>query len=672
MSESPPYTDGLFGIHRRYVKIPRDQLKLLDRPDAWRADGIANVPAQVLESLQHFHTPKPSQSSQRNISASRLGSSPPTSNPSCQSDDDEPGTPEETRSPGGSDSESPKSGVSWSQSPEHHRRPLAVPDPPQESSPTRMPLTSSRRSPKPLPKAVPPSRSFLNVFPSSSLGSEADMEIEPLQAMPYTSERINQASRAAPPQPTPPSAQIPIISSTYTLDGATPEPPLKRARRMKPPPFGNSQPSGIEPPTTPALGPSMQYEPGQSSSSRPSTTSTATSHGQGQASLVAPSPLSAVATLQPAEDAHIALDLVHRPGETSQESPPTLSKIPPNGPASQVPFTAFKIAYPNFPGTQTDFIRACLCLEDLRKRKALPEFLYDDFIRVFCGPYIQYIEHLIGNPREKAPLTAIHWYNDNVTKPDYDKGVISKASLRNVSQSYPDSVRDILGGITGQGETAAKATQSQGAATQNKPAQESSTPDSTPFAFKGPSSKPQSGYSRHTQDGQDRITGELLSDPISTVDPSQPRLRQSLRPISPPHRSSSGVDRADRLTSSTPEVSRRKSRVSEIKVDTDLPDSPALSSFPQIVMQTQADAEEPRRRTMSDEAPPSTATSTVVSVPETAIKPKPSPHIISRSVSDGSPLVPRKPRSEKRKRDSLQWAKFLDRRLSEKKDGSEA
>ncbi len=185
-------------------------------------------------------------------------------------------------------------------------------------------------------------------------------------------------------------------------------------------------------------------------------------------SSVTATPASALATTEPAQGPevvttssladetqtsarkYVSYDLIRPPEAASQESP-TLSKLPPNGRASQVPHAAFRIKYERFRGSVDDFIRAIICVDDLRKKKALPEFLYDDFIRAFCEEYIQYISETAGHPGEQ-PLTAIKWYNDNVERPRYLEGVITKENIESVLERYQAEVQAIKGSIDSQKE----------------------------------------------------------------------------------------------------------------------------------------------------------------------------------------------------------------------------
>ncbi|RKU40690.1 hypothetical protein DL546_001084 [Coniochaeta pulveracea] len=135
------------------------------------------------------------------------------------------------------------------------------------------------------------------------------------------------------------------------------------------------------------------------------------------------------------------------PEVVNQQTSSNSEVIPPNGPASQAPFTAFCVAYPGFaqydrsglrPASIGVFVSAVVAIEALLHLRQLPEFLYDDFIRVFCKDYLVYIDEWYSVPREGQPLTAIQWYNENVPEPMYTKKVMNRHNLQDVGRAYPE------------------------------------------------------------------------------------------------------------------------------------------------------------------------------------------------------------------------------------------
>lgn len=108
------------------------------------------------------------------------------------------------------------------------------------------------------------------------------------------------------------------------------------------------------------------------------------------------------------------------------------------------PYETFHEAYPSFNGSLGDFVKACLSIRSLRYERKLPGFLYDDFIRVFCGEYIRYIEETV----EEEPMYAFEWYVENVSQPAYQRLVVTKENLDRVFTAHShafDSARRSLG-----------------------------------------------------------------------------------------------------------------------------------------------------------------------------------------------------------------------------------
>jgi hypothetical protein len=98
------------------------------------------------------------------------------------------------------------------------------------------------------------------------------------------------------------------------------------------------------------------------------------------------------------------------------------------------PFDAFCVAYPTFRGSIGDFVRACLSLRSLHRKSRLPVFLYDDFIRVFCGDYIEYIE----GTSDDEPKVAMEWYVENVAEPVFNKKIVTTKNLGRVFKIHTD------------------------------------------------------------------------------------------------------------------------------------------------------------------------------------------------------------------------------------------
>ncbi|KAK4202469.1 hypothetical protein QBC40DRAFT_321688 [Triangularia verruculosa] len=218
-----------------------------------------------------------------------------------------------------------------------------------------------------------------------------------------------------PPGPTPPSAQV--IPSTYPEPASVGSPQQqKRWRPMK-----NASKS---------LNPAeLLKEP-----SRPfilSLTKT-TNSPRAASSPVSPTSSEIVSPMVQPVVKPIALR-----GGAQPESNGSSDKPPPNVPASQDPFNVFKQNYPDYDGSLGDFVRGVLSLIPLQKKKTVPQYILDDYIRVFSGDYLDYIGQLRDDQR---PLTTWEWYCDNVPRPVYTKGVVSSHNLKDIRRRYPDKV----------------------------------------------------------------------------------------------------------------------------------------------------------------------------------------------------------------------------------------
>ncbi|KAJ2969059.1 hypothetical protein NQ176_g8864 [Zarea fungicola] len=108
------------------------------------------------------------------------------------------------------------------------------------------------------------------------------------------------------------------------------------------------------------------------------------------------------------------------------------------------PFGKFKMTYPDyetsFSGTRLDFVKACLCLEYLRNKRALRDYMYDEFIRLFSHKYIAYVNNAGPN---REPLSAIEWFNIQGGPPLYRQQIISNQNLEQVLAFYDDDTAAI-------------------------------------------------------------------------------------------------------------------------------------------------------------------------------------------------------------------------------------
>jgi hypothetical protein len=291
-----------------------------------------------------------------------------------------------------------------------------------------------------VPKAVTEVLAPVNRQPRAAL--EPGSEVKGTKAVTKAiTEVLASANRqpAAALEPTPPSAQIIPCTITEKTDLAQ-APQEKRSRRWKPAVYNSpdsvkqrhasrltlpdirtavlsrsSSPVGSS--SSPVLPPLLD-QPAEISSVVPSTVD---------------QPIPAPANKQEAVAATSQLVI-------NQRSSNSTDKPPPNGPASQVPYTAFIVAYPDYRGSLGTFIRGVMCILPLQKDRALPEFLYDDFIRIFSTGFLKYIGSLDKHTR---PLSAIQFYNENVSRPLYTQGVLTKDNINDVTEKYPEESRAI-------------------------------------------------------------------------------------------------------------------------------------------------------------------------------------------------------------------------------------
>ncbi|CAI4218908.1 unnamed protein product [Parascedosporium putredinis] len=100
------------------------------------------------------------------------------------------------------------------------------------------------------------------------------------------------------------------------------------------------------------------------------------------------------------------------------------------------PFDMFRQAYPQYADSLDNFVRAAICLRFMQSQNLLSEYLYDDFIRVFSGSYVDYVDSCAN------PLPAHQWYNSIGGKPAFDKMVITRETLSRVFEVYTDVARE--------------------------------------------------------------------------------------------------------------------------------------------------------------------------------------------------------------------------------------
>lgn len=464
-SWSPGFTHHT-KIHRRFFQVPSDQQKLLDRADAW-SPRVPNVPPAVLEDVK-THSAKesrPRSPVEREALSSQpaspvldvvqtltsqavslyearmvaLSSQPASPTHTITAHE----TPNRTLAGAAGDSDgeeaASETAIPWTPSPSAHlRRPFQQQEPPATTGlPSRRLFGQDDRRATGHALARAP---IVDFPPSSSAASGTPLEVEVPKAITDALEPVDQRL-AAVLEPTPPSAQvIPCTITEKTSPAQVPAPKTRPRRRMKQfpaailaslDPAGRGHASGSTLPEATAAAstrsPSPAVIPSSPISGAPRTDHALPALGDEHIPASAEEPAAATCTA------------------TSQLAGKQLSSnpsiaLPRNGPPSQVPFTAFQCAYPDYKGSLGDFIRGVMCIMQLRKERALNEFLYDDFVRVFSGDYLDYIGTVA---HDQYALPAVQFYNANVSRPLYTEGVLTKDNIKDVANQYPKKARAI-------------------------------------------------------------------------------------------------------------------------------------------------------------------------------------------------------------------------------------
>ncbi|KAB5578362.1 hypothetical protein GE09DRAFT_1089393 [Coniochaeta sp. 2T2.1] len=460
-------------VSHKYTVIPSDQQEFLDRPDSWDTVGVPYFPPKALQAVKDAFILR--------LKGTGVENRPSTRN--SRGDD----TTHNDESSIDSDDEEDEDPIPWTPSPTSHKQaPTRHPDehpnlrPPNVPPPLSSPLGPSHthvlssppvavRKPSPnrnLPR--PPAKSArgapvtivkasaraLQQEPPSSLDSEPGLEFSPPKAITdvVSPSRLLRSDRAKPSQPvnkflrsvqvpaqTPPSAQEPeSVSCTFqegkrppSLERTADEPPKKKKRLMKPPPFPPDSPKE-EPPKSNALPSAKSQAPIGLDDTQNTNSSSGHSVIPSSASRPYDTPIIRRRSTVPPQDPPISSEA----NEPDEDSPLSSSgRLPPNGPASQAPYVAFTNAYPSYQGTPRDFVSAALYVLHLQRTRALAEFLYDDFIRVWAQDYIDYIKNYDDD--HSQPLTAIQWYNQNVTRPVYMKGIFTGGNIADIPKYLP-------------------------------------------------------------------------------------------------------------------------------------------------------------------------------------------------------------------------------------------
>lgn len=442
-SWSPSHHARATAIPRRCVRISASQQALLNRPDSWVDDDGFRVPPTVLDHAKERYerTAQSSKTTTRGVF--------PPQPPSPIASEREPDSPHESRHDDSGralgtvgrnkDEVRGDSLGSWPPSPpSHFTKPHKQEEDFCRAADSLETGPSERSGDRPARHFTAPSLSTPNAFPSSCATSEPGLEIEVPQAVPEVAAPVNRQPVVALLEPTPPSAQLNFPVST----GQTSPPrrlPANRPCLMKHPATRFASPTR-DLLTEPALGDagSILSQPPSSALGSPIPTPQAPLDHPTETPSAVPS-VDVECAPSPKITPEIARKTLSAAG--SQRWSNSTEKLPPNGPSSQVPYTAFKVAYPDYKGSLNVFLRGAMCVVQLYKKKALAQFLYDDFVRVFSTDFLEYVRTL-GDSRRA--LSAIQFYNENVSKPNYLKGILTRDNINDVPSKYPEESRAIL------------------------------------------------------------------------------------------------------------------------------------------------------------------------------------------------------------------------------------
>ncbi|KAK0657591.1 hypothetical protein B0T16DRAFT_64028 [Cercophora newfieldiana] len=528
-------------IHRRYLQIPRKQQTLLNREDAWSANS-ARVPPEVLKGLRSAPVCNAASVAQPTDGTTEQKSETPPKIPTPEVQDREVSTSTQNprleasaRSPQQTQINSQDAGIPipWSSSPvpaPRRQSPVGEEEEGEEeeeeeevsmpAAPLPNPRLSSPPVYRPLLKTL--STAVYMSIPSSSSALSVDLEeMPPARSTEHqiSVERPVKIPVALPMAPPPTKVTVPIVPETTppsaqiipcTFTEASPDRPsgAKRRRLMKSlagkfspeidRPSGAPQRMEISSNPSPWL---PSRIPASSPPSRPPLPSTISSIPQHVSSASGPQP--STENGQSSLDPHVDT----RPFVSSKSD----NAQPPNGPISQVPLTAFMMAYPDYRCSLGDFIRGVKVIRDVRDKRRLPEFLYDDLLRVFCGEYMEYIA---GLGRDEKPLTAVQWYVDNVSSPQYMQGVLTKENLDDFLAHHPDpnNARTVQTPVRRDSEPVLR-----------REATRSAEVLTTPL-----DRKPKQRLSVPLSASRVTLVGELASDPIEILDDSQSRRQPRL------------------------------------------------------------------------------------------------------------------------------------------------
>lgn len=607
--------------------VPKDQESLHEHPDSWIADrgnrssDWAPVPNHVIRSsAEAFIRAKKTQdsgvqpqSSFPGARAAERNASHSSPSPSGSPSHDLPPIPSGVNLRGAKNNPSQVSIVN-----ETPRRPPGMGPPPK---PSLIELTTSESThhqgldvliPDSHESATSPvstrarSRPAINYdFPSSSVEEDLEMAVpqaQEVQSQPHSQQQRNFNSssssssqlRASYGLGTPPCAQPPQLVLPSSLADAqlpTPMPVVKPGKRrlMKPIQFDESMHS------RPVV--EASKDPQRMAATKTySSTETISSNSAASSSIVPatfdqspqihtapprrrPSPHRAHPYHGMPETQNIEATAIRnqqpeqrtsaKKRRVSVESPSAVETIE-SSRKTLSPYELFTTTYPSYvsdySGNLWSFIRACLCLEYLRKTNSLRDFLYDEFIREFSNKYLEYVES------SSNPISAFEWFNSQNGPPEFSNMVVQNTTLDIIMASYPDKIAEAKGYIKNHGTTDSDAPST----TQQAPKPVSTSivlteADPTPPHRQSAKSAKHvpSTTSRSTSAESQQGNGSAALDTLGSTKRkivfddntnTSKRFRQSLGTVTP-RVSDSRPSVSSTLVASTPGVTRRASSV---------------------------------------------------------------------------------------------------------------
>lgn len=478
-SQDDDFVDLLF--HRDLTFISNDQKKLLDKNDIWAvnlentARGQAHVPGHVLETLKeaHLHSNQKQQGAIR-PSSSRSNNS--SYEAAAEAHDGKLPEPTDLPTPNNQESSPERPICSWAPSPDLNGQSKEDDQPPQS------PLYQSQveeeiQTPQSQPRYTAPTGVHYN--PASSCEPD-EMDVEVPQghvAVTTSASDTNRqaigatytvAAKESGSTSTPTCAQPDerIIPGTVVQAPRSPKTPVpnqaQRRRRMKLIRLGSSPEKTKldDPQSVVRLAATKTYinagsSNDVSSSYVPATCEEPTDQkiesAQGDESpTIEIQPQPDVALIQPGYDAQSESDSVKSPmsptlpaeREASLDDSTVLQEAQPD--LDTDPFGAFNATYPDYTthnkGTLDHFIKACVCLDFIRKKDLIRDQLYDDFIRSWSADYWIYVNN--AKPGQE-PLPVARWYNRQTSEILYRGRLINQDNVEHVLETYREQVTEM-------------------------------------------------------------------------------------------------------------------------------------------------------------------------------------------------------------------------------------